>query len=81
VIRFFKGIWRREKAFLHGIIKAQNWLLMALVYVFAVSPVAIVTKLFGRRMLDMSPPDPNAETYWIPRDDGPMTFERAKRRF
>ena len=81
MIWLFKRIWWREKAFLHGIIKVQNWLLMAFVYVVAVSPVALVLKLFRRKMLDMSPPDPSAKTYWVDRDDGPITFENAKRRY
>jgi len=54
---------------------------MALVYLVAVSPVAVMLKLFRRKMLDMSAPDPSAKTYWIPRDDEPISFETAKRRY
>tara|TARA_B100001250_G_scaffold343963_1_gene312807 strand:+ start:356 stop:604 length:249 start_codon:yes stop_codon:yes gene_type:complete len=81
LIRFFKGLWRREKAFLHGILKLQNWILMALVYVLAVAPVAILLKLFRHEMLDKSLPDPEAKSYWVEKTDGPLTLERARKRF
>ena len=81
MIRFFKGLWRREKALLHGILKLQNWILMALVYVIAVAPVAVFLKLFRREMLDRSPLNPEAKSYWVEKTDGPLTLERAKKRF
>ena len=54
---------------------------MALVYVIAVAPVAVFLKLFRREMLDRSPLNPEAKSYWVEKTDGPLTLERAKKRF
>ncbi len=54
---------------------------MALVYVLAVAPVAILLKLFRHEMLDKSLPDPEAKSYWVEKTDGPLTLERARKRF
>jgi hypothetical protein len=81
VIFFFKTLWRKQKAGIHGILLLQNWILMTFVYGVALAPVAVLSKIFGWEMLDMSPPDPEAKTYWQDRDDEPMTLERAQRRF
>ena len=77
----FKALWRRQKAAIHGILAIQNWLLMTFVYLIALAPVAILSKVFRWKMLDMSPPDRSAKSYWTPRNDGPMTLERAQRRY
>jgi hypothetical protein len=78
---FFKALWRRQKAGIHGILALQNWLLMTFVYLVAVTPVAILSKIFRWKMLDLSPPDRSAKTYWTARTEGPMTLERARRRY
>ena len=54
---------------------------MALTYVVAVTPVALLLKLFRRPMLDVTPPDRQKKSYWIERKDGVMTWEKARRRF
>ena len=81
MILFFKALWRKQKAGIHGILMLQNWILMTFVYWVALAPVAVLSKIFRWEMLDLSPPDPKAKTYWIPRDEGPMTLEKARRRF
>ena len=81
MIALFKALWRRQKRFIHGIIYWQNWILMAVVYVVAVTPVALVMKLFRRPMLDVTPPDFERKSYWVERTDGVMTWEKARRRF
>ena len=54
---------------------------MAVVYVVAVTPVALIMKLFRRPMLDVTPPDFERASYWTERSDGVMTWEKARRRF
>ena len=54
---------------------------MAVTYVVAVTPVALLLKLFRRPMLDVSLPDKEKKSYWIERKDGVMTWEKARRRF
>jgi hypothetical protein len=78
MLGLFKVIWRRWKGFAHLLIKAQNWILMALVYWGAVAPVAIMMKLSRRPLLDRSLGDEGAESFWIPREDGAYTMDRSK---
>ena len=78
MLNLYKQIWRGWKGFAHRIIAAQNWFLMAMVYVTAVAPVAVMMKLFRRPLLDRSLGDEGAESYWIPREDGPYTMEKSK---
>ncbi len=81
MIALYKALWRRQKGMIQGILTLQNWILMTVEYVTAVTPVAILLKLFRRPMLDLSLPDPERKSYWPPRTDGVMTWERARRRY
>lgn len=81
MIALFQAMWRRQKRFVHGIIYWQNWILMAVVYVVAVTPVALMMRLFRKPMLDVTLPDRQKKSYWSERTEGPMTWERARRRF
>lgn len=74
-------LWRGWKRFAHGLIKGQNWLLMAVAYVFALGPVSIFIKLDKRRRLDRGPADPAATTYQVPVQHVPMDVRRAQRPF
>ena len=76
-----KGIWRGWKRFAHKLISAQNWLLMALVYWFAVMPVAVFLKLIGHKLINTPAKDDSVDSYWEPRDDGGMDMGRAQRMF
>jgi hypothetical protein len=78
MLNLFKQIWRGWKGFTHKIIAVQNWFLMAVVYITAVAPVAIMMKLFRRELLDRGLGDEDAESYWIPREDGPYTMEQSQ---
>ena len=80
MIRLFKVLWRRQKRMIQGILNLQNWILMTFVYVVAVTPVAIVLKLIRSPMLDKSLPQPGRKSSWHPRTDGPMTWDRIKKR-
>ena len=81
MIRLFKALWRRQKKMIQGILTLQNWILMTVVYLIAVTPVAIVLKLLRSPMLDKSLPQPGRKSYWHDRSDGPMTWERIKKRY
>ncbi|NOY27406.1 MAG: hypothetical protein GXP62_16190 [Oligoflexia bacterium] len=63
VLSLMKTLWRRWKGLAHLLVKAQSWILMAVVYVFAMGPISIFIKLDKRRRLDRGPPPPGAETY------------------
>ena len=51
MIPLFKAMWRAQHAFLHGLIQTQNRILMAVTYLIAIAPVALVFKLMGKRLL------------------------------
>lgn len=74
------SLWRGWKSIAHGIIKGQNWLLMAIAYVVALGPVSIYIKL-SKRKLDRGPADPTASTYGLPVAQQPMDVRRAQRQF
>lgn len=77
MLTLFKAIWRRWKGFAHRLISAQNWFLMCLVYWGSVAPIAILMKTFAKPLLDRGLGPDDASSFWIDRDDGPMTMEQA----
>lgn len=81
MLALHKRIWRAWKGFSHKLIAAQNAVLMALVYIFAVAPVAAVFKLTGKRLVQPAPIDPEAESYWEKREDEPFDMDKAQRMF
>ena len=81
MLRFFKSLWRWQHAFLRALIGLQNRLLMTIVYVVAMLPVAIMFKVLRQDLLDRGEPAQPGSSYWIPRSDGPITMERARRMF
>jgi len=79
ILALMKTIWRRWKKIAHGIIRAQNWLLMAIVYVVAVAPVAIVMRLMFSDMTDRGLGEADLETYWLEPGMAPEDIHRAQR--
>lgn len=61
-----------------GFVMTRVILTLALVVVF--TPVALVFRLIRRDPLHRRP-DPDAVTYWIPRDDGPSGRDRLERMY
>jgi hypothetical protein len=81
MVCLFKSMWRWQHAFLRAVIGLQNWVLMALVYVVAIAPVAVVMKFLHPNLLYRGESEEGRDTHWIPRDDEPMDMERARRMF
>jgi hypothetical protein len=79
ILTLMKTIWRRWKRVAHGIMRAQNWFLMALTYVIAVGPVAIVLRIKHRDMTDRGLGDPDAKSYWLEPELGEQDIVRAQR--
>jgi hypothetical protein len=77
----FKSLWRWQHAFLHAVIALQNRVLMTVVYVVAMAPVAVLLKLFRQDLLHRGDPEQPGSSYWVPREDDPMTMDRARRMF
>ncbi len=81
MVRLFKSMWRWQHAFLRAVIGLQNWVLMAVVYVIAIAPVALVLKVLQQDLMFRGETEPGRDTYWIPRKDEPFDMERARRMF
>lgn len=80
MLALMKSIWRGWKRFAHKIISAQNFVLMAGVYWFAVAPVAIGLKLIRFRLLDTPVPSDDDDSYWE-KKEGVLSMDRASKMF
>ena len=74
-----KTIWRNWKRFAHGLVKGQSWLLMAIGYVVAITPVALFFKIFRPDPLDEAPALPGAPSYGRPVNARPQDIRSAQR--
>jgi len=79
ILALMKTIWRRWKGVAHGIIRAQNWILMAVAYFVAVGPVALVMRMTNKDLTDRGLGDPEATTYWLEPEMGHQDIQRAQR--
>ena len=61
ILTLMKTIWRRWKGVAHGIIRAQNWTLMAITYFVAVGPVAVIMRLKHKDLTDRGLGDPEGQ--------------------
>ncbi len=70
-------LWMRFGLLLHRIV---NPLVMALLFFLVVTPIALLMRLFGKRPLHLET-EPDAESYWIPRDPPGPEPETMKQQF
>ncbi len=66
MLHVLKRIWRAWKSFAHALVKGQSWILMAIAYIVAITPVALGFKLFKPDPLDEAAADPKLPTYGRP---------------
>lgn len=62
IMSFIDGFKEGQKIFGETIAIIVNSILLGLVYFFGVGLTSIVSKIFGRKFLDLKPE--NKETYW-----------------
>lgn len=74
-----KRIWRGWKRFAHGLVKGQSWLLMAIGYFLAITPVALFFKVFRPDPLDQAQANPGLPSYGKPVRGEPQDIRRAQR--
>ena len=79
MLRMMKAIWRRWKGLAHGIIRVQNWLVMAVAYVIGMGPVAFFMRLKSNDLIDRGLGDPEADSYWHEMNDPHEDIRRAQR--
>lgn len=82
MIRSMKILWRGWKRLAHGIITAQNTILLGIAFVFGIGPTAIVLKLMGRSMIDREPVgEDTADSFWIPLESTKADMQKALKPF
>jgi hypothetical protein len=77
--KFLSLLWRGWTKFAHGLGIVNTKILLTLTYFIVIAVVAILTRLFGRDLLDrrIKP----RETYWHEHDQEPVTLETCRRQF
>ena len=70
-------LWTRFGLLLHRVV---NPLVMGLLFFLVVTPIALLMRIFGKRPLQLKT-DPDAQTYWIPRDPPGPEPESMKLQF
>ena len=79
MLHIMKALWRRWKGFAHSIIRAQNWLIMAMAYLIAMGPVALVMRLKSNDLIDRGLGDPEARSYWVGLNEPNQDIRRSQR--
>jgi len=64
----------------HAIGRGITTIILTLAYYLVITPSAWLKRLFGGRPLPWRP-DPDAETYWVPRDEPAQKKERFHKRY
>lgn len=66
MLTLMKALWKRWKAVAHGIVDAQNAVLLFLVFVFGVAPATLLVRISRRPLLDRNLPTSPPESHWRP---------------
>ncbi len=83
MLHAMKSIWKAWKGLAHGIISAQNSALLIVVFVFGMTPSALIARITGRKLLDRAPlkEGEQPETHWKPLPEQQRDLEIAQRPF
>ena len=76
---FFKKLKNLWGAFAHVFAQVQTTVLLSVVYHLAIGPIAFFSKIMGRDLLALQPP--NTPSYGTDLREITSTPERAKRQF
>lgn len=79
MLRLMTTLWRAWKNFAHGLIRAQNTIIMGTAYILAMGPISVFIKLNRKLRLDRDPADPAARTFGQPARVPPSDVRRAQR--
>lgn len=76
-------LWRKWKRAVHSINGGIAFVLMAVTYIIAVTPVAFGFKIFTRDVLDRGLGDPHAKSYWkkVQREQNADDIRRVQRQY
>lgn len=83
MLRTMKRLWRAWQRLAHGLVDAQNTLLIGLVFVFGLAPTVVVARVTRRRLLDRAtlPPDQLPASHWVPLPRQDVDLVSAQRSF
>ncbi len=83
MLQAMKRLWRGWRKLAHGIITAQNTILLGGVFLFGIGPTAILAKITGRKLLDRRSiaAGEQPESHWSPIQDPPADLNSAQRPF
>jgi hypothetical protein len=76
-----KAIWRNWKSLVHRINDVIAFVLMALTYVLAVTPVALGFKILRRDLLDRGLGPKDSKTHWQKKKDEKQDISRVQRQY
>lgn len=83
MLNAMKRLWRGWRRLTHGLIDAQNTVLLTVVLVFGLAPTALLARLTRRRLLDRAPlpPESMPESHWVPLQKQQVDLKTAQRSF
>ena len=88
MLHAMKSIWNAWKGLAHGIITLQNGVLLAVVFVFGLTPSALIARITGRKLLDRGPfkkdglkEGEEPDTHWKPLPEQQRDLETTQRPF
>jgi hypothetical protein len=79
MMRIVRKLWAWWKAFAHVLGQIQTTILLSLVYLIAIGPIALVSRLIGRDLLGLRRSD--NPSYWHPLPEVTASVERALKQF
>jgi hypothetical protein len=74
------AFFRRWMIFAEFMGMVMSTVILTIFFYLFFTPIVLVTRLFGKKMLDLSWND-ERDTYWIEKSETPATLERYERQF
>ena len=81
MLNTMKSIWKAWKHLAHGIITAQNTILLLVVFLFGVAPAAILARLTHKPLLDRGLTGSDTKTDWLDLPQTTRDMDWAQRPF
>jgi hypothetical protein len=76
---FGRQLWQAWNAYVKRASEYQSAVLLNAVYLFVVGPSALVARMFGTQLMDLSRREQASS--WLPRRREPLTLDDLKRQF
>ena len=80
IVRFGKLLFKGWMAFAHVLGWVNTRILLVVFFFLVITPVAVVARLLGKDLISQRL-EPEAETYWKPKEQGPFDPQSYLRQF